>query len=148
MAGTKLCRKCKMEIPKGASKCPHCRSSQSSPGITLLAIIIVIGAVYLFFGKNVSSQSSGSVYTEDGQFSRRSYAGVYLCEATGYVVNSSGRDLTQVTVTVGFYNEAGQRVSTSGDVKYGLKNGERWFFTVTETGDEIVSAQIQDLEYL
>ena len=93
-------------------------------------------------------EEAGSVYTEDAQFSRRNYAGVYLCEATGYVVNDSGRDLVQVTITVGFYNEAGQRVSTSGDVKYGLKNGDKWFFTVSETGSDITSAKIQEIEFI
>ena len=43
-SGRKQCPKCKELIDKGATKCPHCRSTQPPPlAVTIIAVALIIG---------------------------------------------------------------------------------------------------------
>ena len=46
---TKTCGKCKMDIPGGATKCPYCRSEQTSPGqIAAGCVVMIIVMLFLW----------------------------------------------------------------------------------------------------
>ena len=42
MAKAKLCKYCKMEIPKGAKVCPHCRKRQKGGVLKWIVIVVVV----------------------------------------------------------------------------------------------------------
>ncbi len=163
MARTKLCRKCKMEIPKGASKCPHCQSNQTSPVITLLAIIIVIGGVWLFFGNRNKSNTSTSNSSSSSQtavtkseleqeMEEKGYVwgnkslnlaitknntcetSEYSTKITGVIYNASRTDYSYLQVSFALYNENDMKIGNAWTNIAGLKSGESWKFEATYLG--------------
>ena len=163
MARTKLCRKCKMEIPKGASKCPHCQSNQTSPVITLLAIIIVIGGVWLFFGNRNKSNTSTSNSSSSSQtavtkseleqeMEEKGYVwgneslglaiakktncqtSKTLTKITGVVYNASRTNYSYVQVVFALYDENGMKVGDAWGNVAGLNSGESWKFEASYLG--------------
>ena len=42
---TKKCKHCKMDIPKDAKICPHCRKKQKSGILKWVVLILIIGVV-------------------------------------------------------------------------------------------------------
>ena len=44
-----ICRECKMEIPTGAHKCAHCRTSQPSLRNRVISVLALIGAVIVTY---------------------------------------------------------------------------------------------------
>ena len=156
MSKTKLCRKCKMEIPKGASKCPHCQSSQTSPIITILAIIIVVGALWLFFGNRNNSSSSSSSASQKTDFEKQMEEKGYiwgnkslglaiskdtkyttsktLTKITGVVYNASKTNYSYVQVVFAVYDENGMKVGDAWGNVAGLNSGESWKYEASYLG--------------
>ncbi len=54
---TKKCKHCKMDIPKDAKICPHCRKKQKSGILKWVVLILIIGVV---IGAVTSESDSGS----------------------------------------------------------------------------------------
>lgn len=53
------CRKCKMEIPKGAKICPYCKSKQGiGCGGAIVLVVLIVVFCGIFFGKDKSDPDS------------------------------------------------------------------------------------------
>lgn len=123
---TKLCRKCRCEIDKKASKCPHCGSSQTSGCVTILAVLIIVFVVLTLpnLGNSYNSQHSGSSSSSTTTQKKRFEFGeakgsinsiTGFCTVTGTVKNVSGKDYSYAQITIAFYDASGAKLETGID---------------------------------
>lgn len=168
----KKCPKCKMDIDKKATICPHCRSKQGSSGCAVIVVVLLVLAVLgVFRNKNsennpaVSSNVSTSATTTPessdtegtekklptlngfviGERSGTNYDG--YCEVIGVVGNGTGKDLSYVEITIGFYNKNGVKITSGIDNVLNLGAGETWQYDVLGFGDGISTYKIEDITY-
>lgn len=57
--GTKLCRHCQTEIPKGAKICPNCRKKQGGKWKWLILVVVVVGIIGAVGGSGGDEDDSG-----------------------------------------------------------------------------------------
>lgn len=57
--GTKLCRHCQTEIPKGAKICPNCRKKQGGKWKWLILVVVVVGVIGAVGGSGGDEDDSG-----------------------------------------------------------------------------------------
>ena len=158
MAGTKLCRKCKSEIDKRATKCPHCQASQTSGCMTALAVVIVIAAIGALpklanVNKEQSASSAPKTTTattkktnfEAGEAKWTYYNDLGYCEVTGSLKNVSGKDYSYAEVTYGFYDSTGAKVGSGIDNLLNFKNGDTWKYTVIGYGKDISKCKLEEI---
>lgn len=147
----KLCPKCKMEIPKKATMCPHCQSRiggfslSSVLAAVVIIIIVIVGIGTIATSGDKSGGDIGTVHlegkcsTEVDEFGVRYY--------TGTIRNDTSRNYTYVDVTIGFYDENGVKLGSGLDNVLNLGSGETWKFSVVCMYDNAKSAKVENIDF-
>lgn len=149
---TKICKKCKTEIPYDAKVCPQCRSKQGmATWLKVVIALLVIGIIGGALGSGSSdSDNGGSNGGNNNENSNENNGEIQEVvetkedftlegETTGYydgfafyiegsIKNNTDQDKSYVQVTFILYDAEGNQIGSAMDNINNLKAGGTWKF--------------------
>lgn len=104
MSKTKLCKKCKTEIPKKAKFCPNCKQNQGSGCLTFgILFLVICFFIPILFGSDDEEESGQKIFVQESELnsvfsSPNDYKGKYI-DISGKVFNvENSNEKTQIQV--------------------------------------------------